>query len=377
MPTPPPTATGPRSRKREESGFALLLVMLLLLILGPFAYEFTAQVQLEAMTAANVSDQLKVANEMDGQYEVMLARLRFDAGENEIDSYDDSWNDDELTSRQEAETEVAINTTMFDETAKFSLRQLHEGPVERQALAKERLRRLLVEYRRDTDFELSASEAESWAQQIAEYIAKGGVRQGIPTPRMTDQRRILVLEELHFLPDVSGHAFSFILYDQREDDHVAPGLHRFLTVYGSGKVNLNTTSEELLRAYFPINPELAERIVERRDNPPEDEEGMAQSSEDDGESSGNPYTEVVQITQVEGVTPESLQANQVDPNLDFDVKSDFFSFRVLGETRTTRRDEFFVVERVPANSQDDPLEGFRLLLRQERIDPLENLDEAE
>ena len=67
----------------------------------------------------------------------------------------------------------------------------------------------------------------------------------------------------------------------------------------------------------------------------------------------------------------TLQKNQVDPGLDFDVKSNVFSLRISGETDVTGRDELFVVERVPGAKKEDPMEGFRLLLRQERIDPLE------
>lgn len=365
-------------RRASEGGFALLLVMLLLLILAPFAYEFSMQVQLEAKTAQNVTDQLMIANELDGQYEIMLARLRYDAGENEIDSYEDSWNDSELTSRQEKETGVALTTTVFDEQGKFNLRQLVEGPVERQKLARERFKLLLSLFRQDTDFELSASEAETWAQQITEYLGKGPARANIPTPRMADERTILVLEELNFLEDVAGKPFSQVLYDQRKEDRVAPGLHRFVTIYGSGKLNLNTVKQQTLRTYFPVNPELADRIIERRDNPPEDEEGMTSyDDEEDSEDAGNPYTDVMQITEVEGVEPPALQANQVDPSLDFDVASNFFSFRVVAETQSTRRDEFFVVERVPGSSQEEPLEGFRLLLRQERTDPLEDVSGEE
>ena len=61
--------------------------MILSLVLMPFAVEFSMQVQLETRTALNVTDQLKIDNEIDGQYEIMLAHLRYDAKENEIDSY--------------------------------------------------------------------------------------------------------------------------------------------------------------------------------------------------------------------------------------------------------------------------------------------------
>ena len=358
---------------RREQGFALLLVLILSLVLLPFAVEFSMQVSLETRTAINVTDQLKIENAIDGQYEIMLAHLRYDVLENEIDSWEDVWNKEELISRTEEDVNVALTTHIFDEQAKFNIRTVAEGPTERQMLQRNRLKRLLIEFRRDTNFELGSGEAESWARAISEWVGKGAVRQGVPTPRMADGRTVLVLEELLMLPEVSGERFESILYDKREDDNVAPGLHRYLTVYGNGKLNLNTCDEAILRAYFPENPDAAERIIDRRENPPE-EDNPDDSSFSEDEEAGNPYTDVMQVAQVDGITPEILQANGVDPALDFDVLSHVYSFRIVGETDTTRRDELFAVERVPGSTEEEPLEGFRLLLRQERTDILENLD---
>ncbi len=362
------------SHARSERGFALLLVIILSLVLLPFAVEFSMQVSLETRTAINVTDQLKVENAIDGQYEIMLAHLRYDVLENEIDSWDDVWNGEELVSRTEKDVNVALTTHIYDEQAKFNIRTLAEGPAERQMIARQRLKRLLMEYRRDTDFELGSGEAETWARAISEWVGKGAMRGNVPTPRMADGRTVLVLEELLMLPEVHGERFGHLLYDKREGEKTAPGLHRYLTVYGSGKVNLNTCDEALLRAYFAENPDAAERIIERRDTPPQEEEEDVTYSDDEEEEAGNPYTDVMQVAQVDGVTPEILQANGVDPSLDFDVLSNVFSFRIVGETETTRRDELFAVERVPGTDENEPLKGFRLLLRQERTDILENLD---
>lgn len=359
----------------SERGFALLLVLLLSLVLLPFAVEFSMQVRLETQTAINVTDQLKIENAIDGQYEIMLAHLRYDILDNDIDSWDDVWNDDQLVSRTEEDVNVALTTHVFDEQAKFNLRTLVEGPKERQMLQRKRLQALLIEYRRDTPFELSSGEAEAWARAIVEWVSRGAVRTNVPTPHMEDGRTILVLEELLLLPEVQGEHFDKILYDQREGERTAPGLHRYVTVYGTGKVNLNTCDEALLRAYFPQNPDAAERIIDHRESPPDEEEGSTTTTTTtaDDETQGSPFTDVTQLLQIDGITPELLQQNGVDPTLDFDVLSNFFSFRIVGETDTSRRDELFVVERVPGSSEEEPLEGFRLHLRQERTDVLENI----
>jgi type II secretory pathway component PulK len=355
----------------QPRGMALLLVLILSAILMPFALEFSMQVHLETRTAINVTDQLKIDNEIDGQYEIMLARLRYDATANEVDSYDDEWNSDELRNRSSDTTGVSLTTFVFDEQGKFNIRALADAPAERKGLLRDRLKRLLMLYRRDTAFEVSSGDAESWAKNISEYVNKGAVRANIPTPKMADGRSILILDELNFLEKVGDKRFPFIVGDQREDDNTGPGLHRFVTIYGDGRINLNTADEALLKALFHRNPEIAERIIERRESPPED--GESTTSSDD--TAGNPFTEVAQISTVEGVTPQLLQENQVDPNLDFCVDSSFFSFRIVGETQTTRRDELFVVERVAGDKPEEGIEGFRLLLRQERTDPIEQESE--
>jgi type II secretory pathway component PulK len=368
-------ASSPRIHRRQgERGIALLLVLLLSLILVPFASEFTMQVNLEATTAVNVSDELKIENAIDGQYEVMLAQFRFDLESNETDTADDEWNSETVRSRSEGDVGVALTTWVWDEHSKFNLLQLGDEDLERRKLAKERLTRLLLEYRRDTEEELSSGDAEQWAEQISEWVNRGSLRANLPKPNVADKRRsILVLDELDLLPDVGDRRFSQLLADQKGDHGVAPGLHRFVTIYGDGKLNLNTVDEVILRAYFPRDPELAERIIERRESAPEEDEPTF-SNEGEEDQLGNPYTAVEQINEVEGVDPPTLQENGVDANLDFTTRSNFFSMRIIGETQTSRRDELFVIERVPEEGEEAKLKGFRLLLRQERTDILETLE---
>ena len=66
-------------RRPEEQGIALLVVLLLSMILIPFASEFAWQIQLEAKTAINVTDQLLLDNAIDAQREVILAQVEYDA----------------------------------------------------------------------------------------------------------------------------------------------------------------------------------------------------------------------------------------------------------------------------------------------------------
>ncbi len=355
---------------RKQTGIALLVVMMLAAIIIPFAAEFAYQIALEYTTALNVSDQLAIDNAIESQYQIVLARLEHDGQGNTTDTYEDPWNDEELRSRTDDDTGVSLSTTMFDEQGKFNVHILAEASAARKPIWKERLTELIKYFRADTKFD-----ADPYAEEVSDAIFRwvnGEVSRGsVPKPNTADDRAMLVLEELHFVSDLfEKHR---LLEDIREGDEVAPGLHRFLTVYGNGKINLNTAPKAVLQAVFNKDPDLAERIIERRDGAGED----APESEDGEEAGGNPFTDPNQILEVEGVDQPRLVANKVVPADDFDVRSNYFSVRIAAQKEQSRREELFVVERVPGNDPNGPIDGFRHLLCQERTDPLEELAEEE
>jgi type II secretory pathway component PulK len=387
---PRPARRSPRPCRRArgpdgERGLALLLVLLLTLILLPFASEFALQVRYESRSARNVTDQLMIENAIDGQFEIVLARLRYDyAQDAKVDSWVDEWNSSEIRQRQEEDLNVNLSTRVFDEQGKFNLRLLGQGSEDKKTLNRARLKRILLSFREDTSFSLSDNEADAWAERIFNY-ANGRKEQNIPSMKTVDDRPIHVLDELMFLEPVHEHSFEFLLHDQRKEDEVAPGLHRYVTVYGNGKLNVNTADVRVLKAYFWKDEEIAHNIKERRESAPEEDEESGSRTEEeeerDPEAIGNPFTEVAQISEVEGVTPELLTANNVEIQADFDVKSAFFSCRIVAVTQATRRDELFVVERVPAKQQSQQqsgeLDGWRFHLHQERTDALEALPEED
>ena len=356
---------------RKQSGIALLVVMMLAAIIIPFAAEFAYQIALEYTTAFNVSDQLAIDNAIESQYQIVLARLEHDGQGNQTDTYEDPWNDDELRSRTDEDTGVSLSTTMFDEQGKFNVHILAEASAQRKPIWKERLTALIKWYRHDTKFDAS-SYAEEVSEAIFRWVNGQTSRGSIPKPNTSTDRAMLVLEELHFVSDLfEKHR---LLEDIREGEEVAPGLHRFLTVYGNGKVNINTAPKALLRAFFDKDPELADRIIERRDGVGDED---AEPTEGTDEPSGNPFTDPNQILEVEGVDQPRLVANKVVPADDFDVRSNFFSVRIAAQKEQSRREELFVVERVPGNDPNGPIDGFRHLLCQERTDALEELPTEE
>ena len=72
------------------------------------------------------------------------------------------------------------------------------------------------------------------------------------------------------------------------------------------------------------------------------------------------------------MTRPLLLQNKIIAEDDFQVRTNAFSFRVSAQRDASRREELFVVERVPGKDPNGEIEGFRLRLRQERTDPLED-----
>ena len=357
-----------RPRPAPERGIALLIVLLLSMVLIPFAAEFAFQIDMEAKTAANVTDQLMLDNAIEGQYQIMLARFRHDGKANEADSYTDVWNDDELLQRSEETTGVQLTTKVWDEKGKMNLRMLVDGPADSQAIWKERFVELLSRYRADTEWDASGY-AEELVDDIRRYL-KGEGRGKVPKPKTIDDRAMLVLDELNFVSElVEKHS---LLMDRSEGESSAYGLHRYVTLHGDGRINLNTAPTTVLQAMFPQNEEIADDIISRREGAAEDEDsGVSRTDESDGEEgSGNPFTDVNQVNELESVTQQTLRANKVVLSRDFDVTSHFFAIRIRGTTERTHRQEVFIVERVPGQDPNGEIEGFRHLLCQERTDQL-------
>ena len=366
-----------RSIPSGERGIALLVVLLLASVLLPFIVHFALQIDMESQTALNVKEQLAIDNAIEGQYQIVLSRLEHDGPGNEFDSYEDAWNEGELLERNEEDINVRLRTTIFDEMGKLPLRALIAGSTQEQAIWKARLIELLQRFREDTDLDAS-SYAEELADEIVRFF-RGENRGQVPSPNTINKSPVLTLDDLHFASAL--FAKHKILEDVRLGSDVAPGLHRFVTIYGSGKVNLNTAELVVLQSMFPADDTLADGIVARREGGGEDDadapaEDDAFADEEEA-AGGNPFTDVNQVNEVDGIDAQSLRANQVVLSRDFDVKSNFFSMRISGSTTNTGRDELYVVERVLGNDPNGAIRGFRHLLCQERTDPLESLSSEE
>jgi general secretion pathway protein K len=372
--SPPPRSPSPPKRDRA---FALLLVLLLVSIVTVLVLELAYQSSLEYMAAANVSDTVSIEYAIDGQFEVGLGLLKYDKKQGEaVDTEYDGWAAAEH--RQRADGEVQLAMRVFDEQGKFNITRTFTGNEQQTQKAKEILTRIIDLFREDLQGEVlkggdvDMGAAQDLADKIVRYLKRDGATGQVPKPKTTPANIPLLLDEITF---ADPKFLPALLVDMRVGEKVAPGLHRFLTVHGTGRVNVNTAPLVVLKALFAnaSDRDYAQAIIDRRRGEADTSTGSvaamgaaAAATQGNGTSGGNPFSDVnTQLIDgsVQGLTAEVLQKNGIVPAEDLDVKSDYFSFRIQGATTRTQRDELYAVERVKTD-------GFRFLLHQERTDPL-------
>jgi general secretion pathway protein K len=368
--------------RRRERGFALLLVLLIVPIAIVVVTELAYTASLEYIAAENVTDIGKIEYAIDGQLELTLAHLKYDRKQNEIDGEFDEWNTQDL--RKRTDEDVQLNEQVFDEQGKFNLMRLVTGNEDSQKRARKMFVEILDMFRdgisaeREKGGDIDQGTAEDLTDRIVKYLKREGGSGQVPKPKTTPLNTPLLLDELSFADD--GKLIPSLLVDVKVKDGVAPGLHRYLTVYGSGKINVNTAPLVVLKAEFTNLQDretYPQEIIDRRrssadatpttgpsrpgpSTPPASAAGSSTAS-----TQGNPFADVGALTDgsVQGLTQEILARNGIDPAVEFDVKSDVFGVRIEGATSRTQRSELYVLQRVKTD-------GFRFLLHQERIDRL-------
>lgn len=374
-------------RPRTQRGFALLLVLLLVSISMVVVTELAYQADCELLAARNVSDMMQIEYAIDGQLEVVLGQLRYDKRQSDAtDTEFEEWNSQRMRERRDGD--IGLTTRVVDESGKFWIGNLVTGTDARKTRSKEVLVRILDLFREGVSADktrggdLDVADAEEIAGRIVRYMSREGATGQVPKPPTTGAAGAgdvpLLLDELLFVDTKDSRLFQTLLYDIQTKDRVAPGLHRYLTVYGTGKVNLNTAPLTVLKAMFTnvSDRDYAQKIIDRRRQSPDEatpsgSSAMApSSSQPSSGSGGNPFAAPTDLTDgsIDGLNPEILQRNGMDPGVDFDVKSDVFTIRIEGATERTQRTELYAVERVQTK-------GFRYLLHQERTDVMLDTEE--
>ncbi|MEM8883239.1 MAG: hypothetical protein AAGD14_04150 [Planctomycetota bacterium] len=379
--------------RRQERGIALILVLIVLplvaIIMVQLQFETTIGQQLAANVLAN--QQFKYA--IDARVRQIRLRLARDLkndneGAQSQGAYDhasDDWGPDweqggtaVMVTKGDAEKgdDITLYTEVIDEQSKFNINLLRHTDPRRRARATEMFRALLDLFRdaRYGDFEDSEWDVrEDEAQQIVEAVLKflegetrdERVRGGeIPAPSNELRQNVYTVQDLLFSHELFAEKRLLETFTDMETGQRMPSLGEYLTVYGSGQININTAPIAVLRSVFRSEEgraDVAKQMFngrggfldtdedeENRQALEEEREQLRQDGDEDGlEETISLYTSVNDLIQnVDGFRDQGfIRREELDLARDFTVRSNVFRVRVSARRQNFVRQQVVVLER--------------------------------
>ncbi len=247
---------------QNQSGIALITVILIISILVAAAVELNRSSRADVYSAANISDGIRLAYiAKSGFYGA--ASLLVNSG-NSYETLRDDWANAESLSIQSRTffDNGYFTVRIEDEQGKIPLHKLVQNGVVNPNV-KEMLLRLLQE----PEFKLNERKTEEIVDAIIDWVdeneqitglgAESSYYASLSPPYSAKNTPLDCIEELLMVRGVTNELFG----GTKEKPALAP----LVTIYGTGKININTAPRMVLRALSPdITVELADKMDQYR-----------------------------------------------------------------------------------------------------------------
>lgn len=257
----------------NNRGVALILVILMISILVAVTLELNRSSRADIYDATNLSDSIRI---------IYIAKSGFNAGvgllltdKNNFDALTEDWADVELiaTKSKTLFTDGHFRVPIEDEAGKIQINRLVTGNA-----FNEDIKGLLIRLLGQPEFNLGEQKILEILDAIKDWIdkdddvtgsgAENAYYRTLETPYAAKNGPLDCIDELLMIKGVTKSLY----YGTRE----TPGLRQFLTVYGDGRININTAPRLVLRALSKdISPEMVERMDEYRRNKDHDLAGAS------------------------------------------------------------------------------------------------------
>jgi general secretion pathway protein K len=229
----------------NRRGVALIIVLLMVSIIVALTIQFNRDTRSEVYGAANVSDGIRLRYIAESGFYVGEALLLAD--KTSFDALTESWANTEMIALKSEEffDNGAFKLAIQDEGGKISVNSLVSGNAYNPLIRDLLLRLLTGPY-----FRLEQRRAEELRDAIKDWIdaddevtgggAEGAYYAGLARPYAAKNAPIDCIEELLMVKGVTRELF----YGTGE----SPGLVQCMTVFGDGRININTAPKPVLRA---------------------------------------------------------------------------------------------------------------------------------
>jgi len=257
---------------RDSSGVALILTILIISLIVAVTLQFNSAMRSELHAAVNLRDGIWLGCVARSGFDYAQAVLYEDAlQERPYDSLQEPWADAKALSLVAASMfeEGSIEVRIEDHSGRIQINRLVDQKGEYNERQKELVTRLLSL----GPFGLEAEEAGNIIDAIKDWIdadnevtvfgAESAYYKALERPYPCRNGPLESLEELLFVRGITRDLFF--------GSKGTPGISRYLSVYGDGRININTADPLVLRCLSPLLDEkMVEEMVAYRDDKEKD-----------------------------------------------------------------------------------------------------------
>ena len=251
----------------NDRGVALILVILMISIIIAITLQLNISSRSEIYEAANLGDGIRAAYAAKSGFYAGEALLHED--KNSFDSLNEDWANLEFVS--------AGSETFFDgEYFRLNIED-ESGKIPINSLTKENqqyndgIKKLLTRFLSLPEFDLDEQQVRDIVDAIKDWMdeddevtgfgAENMYYRGLEEPYACKNGPLDCIEELLMIKGITENLY----YGTNE----TPGIAKYLTLHGAGKININTTPNLILKA---LSDEITDEMVSNMDEFRSDEE---------------------------------------------------------------------------------------------------------
>jgi len=249
----------------DNRGIALILTILIVSLIVSLTLQFNTSMRSNLQAAANLSDGIKLGCIARSGFQGALAVLYADGSSGAVDSLRDDW----AYTRGYSEVSASLfeDGYFFIDVTDLSGRIQINRLVNEQGEYNDTQRNILLRLLGFPEFGLDADEAENLLDAIKDWIdednevtrfgAEDAYYLTLEDPYPCKNGPLEFPEELLLVRGMTRELFY--------GTEGAPGISRYMSAFGEGKININTADPLVLRALSDrIDEELAEEMVAHR-----------------------------------------------------------------------------------------------------------------
>jgi len=233
---------------RNNRGMALILTILVISLIVALTLQFNASMRSDLQATANLRDGVKIGYIAKSGFNYALGVLSVDSAEEDVDSLHDTWADAKAMSENAASLfdEGRIEVRISDHSARIQVNRIVGENGEYNAVQKG----LLTRFLNSPAFGLSPEDVDNIVDAMKDWIdgnsevtrfgAEDTYYQTLEKPYPCKNAPLEFIEELLLIRGITKDLF----YGTEE----RPGISRYLSTYGDGKINVNNADPLILRA---------------------------------------------------------------------------------------------------------------------------------